>query len=132
MMRKLPANGKGHKIKMLFARNARAELQQSKWVGRLAIGFILAMYTVFTTVFVLSRAEMPDPLSTEALVSIVLAMAAFGLIIGVTFVWSQVAHERMVKRYALNPCCPDCGRDMVDCLSERRFQWSKCKAMQEG
>ena len=33
--------------------------------------------------------------------------------------------------YALNPCCPACGRDLVDCLSEKMFARSKCKAKME-
>ena len=26
-----------------------------------------------------------------------------------------------------NPCCPTCGRDLVDCLSKKTFRWSKCE-----
>ena len=28
---------------------------------------------------------------------------------------------RKYKEYALNPCCPACARDLVDCLSEKMF-----------
>ena len=35
------------------------------------------------------------------------------------------------KEYALNPCCPACARDLVDCLSEKMFAGSKCKAEME-
>ena len=38
---------------------------------------------------------------------------------------------RKYKEYALNPCCPACGRDLVDCLSEKMFARSKCKAKME-
>ena len=38
---------------------------------------------------------------------------------------------RKYKEYALNPCCPACGRDLVDCLSEKMFAGSKCKAKME-
>ena len=40
--------------------------------------------------------------------------------------WKESA--RKYKEYALNPYCPDCARDLVDCLSEKMFAWSKCKA----
>ena len=42
--------------------------------------------------------------------------------------WLWMASARRYKMYALNPCCPRCERDLVDCLSERVFAWSKCKA----
>ena len=35
------------------------------------------------------------------------------------------------KEYALNPYCPACARDLVDCLSEKMFAGSKCKAEME-
>ena len=38
---------------------------------------------------------------------------------------------RKYKEYALNPCCPACARDLVDCLSEKMFAGSKCKAEME-
>ena len=38
---------------------------------------------------------------------------------------------RKYKEYALNPCCPACARDLVDCLSEKMFARSKCKAKME-
>ena len=41
------------------------------------------------------------------------------------------ACARKYKEYALNPCCPACGRDLVDCLSEKMFARSKCKAKME-
>ena len=42
--------------------------------------------------------------------------------------WRKSA--RKYKEYALNPYCPNCGRDLVDCLTESS-SWSKCKAVME-
>ena len=39
--------------------------------------------------------------------------------------WRKSA--RKYREYALNPYCPNCGRDLVDCLTEYS-SWSKCKA----
>ena len=41
------------------------------------------------------------------------------------------ASARRRKIYALNPCCPTCERDLVDCLSEKTFRRSKCKGAME-
>ena len=38
---------------------------------------------------------------------------------------------RKYKEYALDPYCPACARDLVDCLSEKMFAGSKCKAEME-
>ena len=43
--------------------------------------------------------------------------------------WTSSA--RKYKEYALNPYCPACARDLVDCLSEKMFAGSKCKAEME-
>ena len=43
--------------------------------------------------------------------------------------WTSSA--RKYKEYALNPYCPACARDLVDCLSEKMFERSKCKAKME-
>ena len=54
------------------------------------------------------------------------ASAGLGVVAGL---WR--ASARRHKAYALNPCCPACGRDLVDCWSEKTFRWSKCKGTVE-
>ena len=63
-----------------------------------------------------------DYLNLTSISSLPLAGIAAGL-------WRSSA--RKYKEYALNPCCPACGRDLVDCLSEKMFARSKCKAKME-
>ena len=55
-------------------------------------------------------------------------VAAAGLGIG-GGLWRASAQR--YKMYAQNPCCPTCGRDLADCLSEKTFRWSKCEGKVE-
>ena len=59
-------------------------------------------------------------------VASLVASAGLGIFAGL---WTASARRR--KMYALNPCCPTCERDLVDCLSEKTFRRSKCKGAME-
>ena len=61
-----------------------------------------------------------------AWVSALINSAALGIVAGL---WKESARRR--KMYVSNPCCCTCGRDLVDCLSEKTFGWSKCKGVME-
>lgn len=61
-----------------------------------------------------------------AWVPALVASAGLGIIAGL---WK--ASARRHEMYALDPYCPTCGRDLVDCLSERTFRWSKCEGVME-
>ena len=126
MMRELPDNVEGKDVflslRMLFY---RTELQRTKWGRRGVYGFLLLLTVVMGSYCGYVMAEMPY--TFPALGYAVLPQY---IVAGVLIIWLGVTSERASKRYALNPCCPDCGRDMVDCWREKWFP--KCKAMQGG
>ena len=92
----------------------RLELQ-SKWARILFYGPVLG-------VCMMPMAMMS--MMTGAWVPAIAAALGSGITAGL---WRKSA--RKYKEYALNPYCPECGRDLVDCLTE--FAWSKCKAKTE-
>ena len=89
---------------------------QSKWARLLFYGPMLGGCMILTIWDVLVGAWAPA----------FVASAGVGIFGGL---WAASARRR--KMYALNPCCPACGRDLVDCLSERTFRQSKCKGAME-
>ena len=60
-----------------------------------------------------------------------IAAAAPGRVTSSTRATSGVPIQGKYKEYALNPYCPARARDLVDCLSEKMFAGSKCKAEME-
>ena len=89
---------------------------QSKWARMLLYGPLLGGCMILT---------IPSVLVGDWVASVV-ASAGIGIFAGL---WMASARKR--KMYALNPCCPTCGRDLVDCLSEKTFRRSKCKGAME-
>ena len=86
---------------------------QSKWARMLFYGPLLGGCMIpMTAASVLAGAWAPS----------LVASAGLGVVAGL---WR--ASARRHKAYVLNPCCPTCGRDLVDCLSEKTFRRSKCK-----
>ena len=86
---------------------------QSKWARMLFYGPLLGGLIIPLTIL---------SVLAGAWAASLVASGSLGIIAGL---WRTSARRH--KMYALNPCCPACGRDLVDCWSEKTFRWSKCK-----
>ena len=90
---------------------------QSKWARMLFYGPLVGGVMIPITVM---------SMMAGAWVPAIAASLGSGIYAGL---WK--ASARRYKEYALNPYCPDCRRDLVDCLPDKMFTWSKCKAEME-